>query len=527
MFLHRGTFHKSSYILTLLTAIFLTLSFPSFEQSYLMWFALVPWFIVIKYEKKVTMHCILIGTIFFLINLAWLRHVTYFAWILLSLYSMGFFIVFGLVTNTIIKNFKLPFAVIAPIVWVSLEFLRSFLLTGFPWLFIGHSQYQSASIIQIADITGVYGVSFLIVFINAAITEFIFSYDRKYKSKKATFFTINIALPILMVMAIVVYGHWSLKRYVLYEGPTVSVVQGNIPQSVKNNPDEAKQIKNLQKYLNLSLQTIPDKPDLVVWPETMVPGLLNINPDYFGRKIDSISQGTIQNLAYILNTHLLIGGTSMEIEDNKQIFYNSAFYFDKKGTIVDRYDKIHLVPFGEYTPLKNYLPFLTRLVPYETSLSPGKERILFDLQFKQDEVVKFATLICFEDSLPTLTRKFCKDGANFLINITNDGWFKNSAELDQHLTLMVFRAIENRVGIARAANTGISAFVDPIGNITHKLQTSEGVEKDIDGVLTKKITIVKDNDLTFYTKHGDVFAMICSYLTIAIFVLANIFRGRK
>lgn len=491
----------------------------------MIWFALVPWLIIIKTEKKSAFYSILIGTIFFLVNLAWLRYVTYSAWLLLSFYSMGFFVTFGLITNFIIIRFKLPLTVVAPFIWVSLEYLRSFLLTGFPWLYLGHSQYKNETIIQIADITGVYGISFIIVLVNAAIVELILSYNRKLKDKKFPFYIINTILPLLLVGISIFYGDRCLKHYQLVEGPKISLVQGNIVQSVKNNPDTAQQVTNLQKYLDLSLSTISEKADLIVWPETMVPGIFNINPNFLGRDVDRISQTTIKNLAYILNANLLIGGTAIEIRNNNQTFYNSAFYLNNKGNIINRYDKLHLVPFGEYTPLKKYLPFLARLVPYEVSLSPGKERTIFNLYTEKTGDIKFATLICFEDSLPALVRKFCNDGAEFLINITNDGWFRKSAELDQHLSLMVFRAIENRVGIARAANTGISAFVDPVGNISHKLVDSKGIYKDIEGVLTKKINLVEDSN-TFYKRHGDIFIIICSSLSVAAFCFALVFTRK-
>ena len=489
----------------------------------MVWFALVPWLILIKKNGKVVLPSLFTGFIFFLISIEWLRYSTYSAWILCSLYSTVFFIAFSFVTNQIQKRFKLPLSVITPFVWVGLEYIRSFLFTGFPWLFLGHSQHKYLYMIQIADITGVYGISFLIVLINAAIAELILSYDKKFRIKKTFFLTANIIIPLFLVISVVFYGYRCLKHYVPMNGPTVSVVQGNIPQSIKSDPDEEQQIKNLQRYMNLSMLTISSKPDLIVWPETMVPGILNIDPYLTGRNVDRIAQGLVENLAYMSGTNLLVGATSIEINGEEQAFFNSAFYYNDKGFIVNRYDKIHLVPFGEYTPLKRYLPFLAMLVPYEVDLSPGKKRVIFDLSTKQFGNVKFATLICFEDTLAPLVRQFCNDGVDFLINITNDGWFKDSAELDQHLALMAFRAIENRIGIARAANTGISAFVDPLGRVTDVLKNDEGVYKDIEGVLTRPIKMVKNDNKTIYTKYGDLFVIICLGLSGIAFGL-SLFR---
>lgn len=478
----------------------------------MIWIALAPWLILIKKDNRPVLSSALAGTAFFMINLAWLRHVTYSAWILLSLYSMGYFVIFGFSANLIIKRLRLPLTAIAPFLWVGFEYARSFLLTGFPWLFLGHTQYRYQSLIQISDITGVYGISFLVVLINAGIAELILILSADYRRQKSSFYILNIIFPIVLFITSALYGRFCLKHYIPENGPNVSVVQGNIPQSVKNDPDEMRQFENLQKYVNLSLLTggEHEKVDLVIWPETMTPGLLNIDPDLSGRNIDRISQESLKNLAYVLDVCLLVGGTAIEIERDKQTFYNSAFYLNEKGVIVDRYDKIHLVPFGEYTPLKRYLPLLARLVPYEVSLSHGKKRVVFSL-FDEDvmKMYRFGVLICYEDTVPALVRKFANDGVDFMINITNDGWFRKSSELDQHLAIMVFRAVENRVGMVRSANTGISAFIDANGRIYDKLKDSYGEYKGISGTLTNRVMINKRTAYTWYTKNGDIFAVLC------------------
>ena len=468
------------------------------------------------------------GALFFLINLAWLSNVTYAAWILLSAYSMCYFVIFGLCTSFIIKRCGLPLTVIAPFLWVSLEFVRAFLLTGFPWLFLGHTQYQYLPVIQISDITGLYGISFLVVLVNAGIAELVTLLDfhsrAHCKQQPVSFYLLNVAVPVVLLIMVTIYGVFCLKRHVPVNenGLNVSVVQGNILQSVKNNPDEIQQIDNLQKYVNLSLLTAnePEKVNLIIWPETMAPGILNIDPSFTGRNVDMISQLSIQNLAYMSDACLLIGGTALEINNNEQIFYNSAFFYNEKGFILNRYDKIHLVPFGEYTPLKRYFPFLARLVPYEVSLSHGRKKVIFDIHNEKIGGYRFGVLICYEDTVPHLVRKFANEGVDFLVNMTNDGWFGKSSELDQHLAIMVFRAIENRTTMVRAANTGISAFIDPNGMIYDKLQNDYGEYKEIEGVLTNKVMINKEATKSWYTKNGDIFAFFCVAVSCALLLLA-------
>ena len=470
---------------------------------------------------------VFVGAIFFLVSLIWFRHVTYSAWILVSFYLTAYFLVFGYCTDYIASQCRIPLTLIAPFLWVSLEYLRSFLITGFPWLFLGHSQYRYLPLIQVTDITGVYGLSFLIVMINAAVVEIINWFCVGFDSRRPTYcLLINIVLPILLFTTVTVYGYVSLKHNNSVKGPKITVVQANILQSVKNSPDDMQQARNLQKYVNLSLLSTDSnkRADLVIWPETMAPGILNINPDFSGRSIDKISQSQIINLAYLLNTRLLIGGTSIEIDGKDQTFFNSAFYYDNFGRIIDRYDKVHLVPFGEYTPLKDYFPFLAKLVPYDVSLSPGTKRRIFDLPINGENIkdYKFGVLICYEDTVPTLVREFVKKGADFMVNITNDGWFGKSAELDQHLAIMAFRAVENRIAVVRAANTGISAFVDINGRIYDRLVDENCKAKEVEGSLTNNVMINKRRTLSFYTKNGDVFAILCLVISVVLLLWAAV-----
>jgi len=534
------TLNKINFVklsgLSFLTILLLCLSFPPADLGFLAWIALIPWFMLIVTEERyVYLNALFIGTVFIFIQLSWLRHVTYIAWILLSLYCAAYFLCFAFCSRFIIFRLKLPLVVVAPFTWVALEYIRSFFLSGFPWFFIGHTQYQFLPIIQVSDITGVYGISFTIIMVNAGIADLILyiaahrntrnsSSLHRFPGRKFAFFGLICILPLTLLTVILSYGVSWLSHYKPQEGPTLCMIQGNIPQEVKFESKEEDEIRILKKYTDLSMSVKGKPVDLLVWPETMIPGLLNIDPELTGRKIDVLSQLTPIQLSQDLNTNLLLGGIALTLVGEEQIYFNSAYYYNKEGKLVDRYDKIHLVPFGEFTPLKKYFPFLAKLVPYEIGLSHGQRRALFRLDTSQQGSFVFGSSICYEDTVPSLIRKFKKDGADFMLNITNDGWFRNSAELDQHLAIMVFRAVENRFCMARAANTGISSFVGPDGAIYAKLSDSKGKYREISGTLIDRIKLVEKYN-PFYTMCGDWFSILCVTASL-IMLIMSIFKGR-
>lgn len=543
-----------------LTVFLLCLSFPPLDFSFLAWVALVPWFIFVIIGHRYVYRCsLLVGAAFFLTELFWLRHITILAWVLLGFYCSVYFLAFAFFMRLILYRLRWSFTVVGPFVWVALEFLRSFVLSGFPWFFIGHTQYKYLPVVQISDIVGVYGISFVIVLVNACIVDLIIynflcncnepvilsglrgrsvkplssqtlklSFAEQYYKylcsyRRLTLLNVICIPPVILLSVVLLYGSFWLRGYKYLEGPRICVVQGNIPQSLKFEPTEEDQIQILKKYTDISTNAKGKLIDLLIWPETMVPGLLNIDPELTGRKIDILSQLTAVQLARDLNSNLLLGGIAILIHGEDQIYYNSAYYYNRKGVMVDRYDKIHLVPFGEFTPLKRYFPFLTRLVPYEIGLTHGHTRTLFQLDTLSPGEYTFGASICYEDTVPSLIRKFKRDGADFLVNVTNDGWFHNSAELDQHLAIMVFRAVENRMCVIRAANTGISSFVAPDGTIYGRLTDESGRYKGIDGTLIDNARMIERSN-TVYTKYGDWFAIFCIAVPSIAFPVTTIRR---
>jgi apolipoprotein N-acyltransferase len=378
-----------------------------------------------------------------------------------------------------------------PALWVGLEYLRSFLLSGFPWALVGYSQYLNTAFVQIADITGIYGVSFLLILINTLFFLWIVSWSEKKRGPiLGTIFTVAL---LALTFA---YGYWKMNTPLKTEkGLTVGVAQGNIPQDVKW--DSAFQKRTLAIYRDLSLELKEQSPGLIVWPETAV-------PSYFpsGTELDDKVMDIVQETG----TYLLVGGLSAkekkkkvrEVQEVMEV-YNSAYLLSPQRRIIGRYDKMHLVPFGEYIPLSSRFPVLNKLVGV-WNIEPGEKAVLFRLPRG-----RFGVLICFEVIFPELCRESVRQGADFMVTITNDAWFGKTSAPYQHLSQATFRAIENRVWLVRAANTGISAFVDPWGRIIKPSSLFTPA------VLAEEITF-KANTMTFYTRYGDFFAIACSLL---------------
>jgi apolipoprotein N-acyltransferase len=274
------------------------------------------------------------------------------------------------------------------------------------------------------------------------------------------------------------YGYYKILRTAHGARRTtlkISLIQGNIPQELKW--DKGSQALILERYAQLSQKAAMEKPDLIIWPEAASPGFIGAaEDDWIVERILAVPKET--------GIPLLLGSV---VRENKN-YFNSALLIDRQGKIAGRYDKLHLVPFGEYIPLKELFPFLETIVPIGDFTS-GDSYTLFSLSPAAGGAgAKFGVLICFEDTIPELSRNFVKKGADFLVNITNDGWFKETKAPYQHLAASVFRAVENRVPLVRAANTGVSCFIDSRGRIKAKI-TENGKDIFVPGTKTENIFI--------------------------------------
>ncbi len=490
------------YFLCILSALLLILSFPKFDIEIFSWIGFVPLFFAIRNKSKARAFLLsyLTGIIFWLGIAYWLIHVTLVGMILLVLYLALYFGVFGFLVST----YLLPtthYLLFIPSLWVILEYIRLYLFTGFPWALLGYAQYLNLPVIQIADITGAWGLSFLTMSINLVV---YLSLNKKLGVK----LTVRpLLLPVFLLFLSLTYGYYTLNLSTTYYPlPTklkVSVIQGNIPQHLKWDIRAEDFIWN--KYLNLTASAAQDKPDLIIWPEASLPVALEVNSLYYDKLNALVKDNGLP---------LLLGAVTL----SDDLYYNSALLIFKQKASVNKYDKLHLVPFGEYIPLRKVFRFLETVVPIG-DFTTCKEYTVFNLLN-----VKFSVLICFEDLFPDLSREFTKRGANFLINITNDAWFGETSSPVQHLQASVFRAVENRLFLLRAANTGVSGFIDAYGRIVSLVKDKAGRNIFVDGYSTEEISL-KNKNSSFYTRYGDIFIIFC--FLIILYGITRHFRKLK
>lgn len=474
------------------SAILLILSFPGFNLEYLGWFGFVPLFFAAHGKGKARSFLLfyLTGLFFWWGIIYWLVNVTFIGTFVLVLYLALYFGVFGLFFHSYCALRTNYCVLLLPCAWVILEYIRSHLFTGFPWALLGYSQYLNLPVIQMADVTGAWGVSFVVMLVNATIHSIL--------GKKQRYL-----VPVFIVMITLIYGYSKLYLTPKTEDRApvkVAVVQANIPQELKWEPSAREFI--MAKYTRMTREASGNNPDLIIWPEAALPVVLEEEARYFQ---------LVQALAGNIKVPILLGAVTRQ-QDN---YYNSALLLSTKGDPVYNYRKIHLVPFGEYIPLRRQLPFLETVAPIG-DITPGKEYTIFELEYAgKDRAVsqgaRFGVLICFEDLFPGLSRKFVQNGAHFLINITNDAWYKKTPAAEQHLSASVFRAVENGVGLARCANTGVSGFVSARG-IIDTVKDSLGRKIFVEGFSVQTIDISKTGR-TFYTRYGDVFVVVCFLIT--------------
>lgn len=507
------------------SGLLLTGSFPAIGLDFMAWFALVPLLVALRNLSafdgfRLAFFC---GMVHYLSLLYWFIPflTTYgpFPVILstgilllfcsyLSLYTG----MFGLILSWIRKS-VLGLFLIIPTIWVSLEYLRSILLSGFPWELLGHTLYNKLHIIQISDIVGVYGVSFLLSLANGLVFV-LYHYiaktnwrgqrlTRKHVLTCTAFFGILFAL-------VWFYGQWRIgdltDKIARALHKKIAIVQGNVDQTLKW--DRAYQLTTIRKYIDLSRQAAARDPELIVWPETSM-------PFYFGSQMPQ-TRLVLKNLESI-GVDTVLGSPAHSQEADTVTYYNRAFLVDSSGTISDEYNKAHLVPFGEYVPFKRWLPFLGKMVQHVGDFSAGTAGDT--LTWRQH---KIGALICYEMIFSYLARSAVQNGARLLINVTNDAWYGRTSAPYQHFSMAVYRAVETRRALVRSANTGISGFIDPLGRIVSKSALFE------DAVLVTNVPLMEGR--TIYVKRGDFFALagtIAGVILILVELIQRIQRIRK
>ena len=499
------------------TAVMFVASMPPWGLFPLAFVAFVPWlFYLLRARRPAAfLAAFACGFLVFFVLVAWLRHVTALGWVALALYLALYPFAFALLLRWVRRRLYLPMFLLAPILWVALEYLRGVGILGFPWFLAGHSQYRFLPLIQIADLTGVHGISFIVLMVNGLWIDLLTRDRRRLAYVVAT---------VAVLCAALIYGGVRILLYEGEEGPKVALIQGNVAMDLKMSPAPGDALDMIEKHVRLSLDPATREADLLVWAETMMPAPLNLvfdpafpagrlTKDY--RKRFAAAALAVARVARHTSGNLLIGATSYHTDTRDS--FNSVHYFGPEGEYLGRYDKIHLVAFGEYTPLKGVLPFLERFRPVDLigpDMVHGSHWRLFDLPWGGRNL-RFAATICYEDTEPRVVRRLSRSGADFLVNVSNDAWFRGSAELDQHLAIARFRSIENRLGMARAYNSGISSFLDPLGRVTSSLAVG-GERREVEGVLVGRVSLGRMWSL--YRAIGDVFAWLCLGATVVLVI---------
>ncbi len=557
------------------SAVMLTVIQAPISFSLLAWVSLVPFILACSPDAKprrLVLVSYVISVFYWLGNLYWLIPVTIAGWIAFCLYTALLWPILALCLRYC-RIKKIPLFLASAVLVVGIERMQGFFLGGFFWRFLAHSQYQNITLIQIADIFGTAGVSLLIAMVNGLLAELIIA------ARKKNIFKIiqlpKVALVCAAVVSTIIYGRWRINQedQCIQPGPYVASLQSNVPQSVKRSFKSSEELFNgLMEHSKASAQA---GAELIVWPETMVQATLN--PEVL-RLLETSHSWNIFDKA--LREHskdtsfVLVGayGGMPVIRENLEIHlakrYNSAFLYKRNGEQAAKsYNKIHLVPFGEFLPFRKscrwLYNFLMKFTPYnyDYSLDAGSEYTVFEMagqgqgpdpsatpqdDEKETTVYKFGVMICYEGTVPAIARRFALDKQgtkriDWLVNISNDGWFVRfkdekvlpSAELAQHTVVCAFRAVENRLAILRSVNTGISCLIDSSGGIRHgflagNLPSNTMARTGMPGWFLDRIMI--DKRITFFSKFGEWLGFcceVCLVLLIIVMLSARFIRTRK
>jgi apolipoprotein N-acyltransferase len=381
-----------------------------------------------------------------------------------------------------------------PVIWIALEYFQNYFpFGGYPWLLVGYTQTRYLRLIQIADLTGVFGVSLLILLFNVAL--FWMGLNRKRGRSAAC----PAAVVVALVVASLVYGTYSLKRWgAIQPNFRAALLQGNISS---DDPKKAKIEKLEAGYIRMVDSLKFPHPDLFVIPESPLP-LIFENDSPYRENLERLASGSSMGLVF--------NNVREEEAEGSSRYFNSAYFLGRDGKLFGIYDKMHLVPFGEYNPLQNILGFIPAITKDASFFSPGCNYRIVEVGAHPVNSV-----ICFEIVFPGLVRRFVKNGSQLLLNLTNDGWYGDSSAPYQHFSIARWRAIENRRYLLRAANTGISAFIEPTGRI----QASTGILRQ--AVCEGRFSFIPQQ--TIYTRYGDVLVFLCAIIACG-FVVLNGFR---
>jgi len=534
-------FWRSGYLLAIVAGLLLALAFPKISLAGFAWVA--PALLMFAATGKSRLDAFRVGYVsgfaFWLASLSWLLYIPVtglpiLGWVLLAAYLALFTGGWtSLVTRhpspaTLSWTRRILWTLGAAAAWVALEMIRARFLGGFPWSFLGVSQYQLVPLIQLASITGVYGVSFLVVWFSLALfcaAEMILKNPAKRHAWQA-----EIVLPLVIVISCFTAGLFRMNHGVATpDSLRVTLIQPSIPQTVIWNANE--NATSFQQFLALNESALSNQTDLVVWPESAVP---------------EMSEENCRAISAFARRHhvwLILNGEDLTVTKTETNYFNAAFLVNPQGELTRTYHKQKLVIFGEYVPLVRWLPFLQWFTPIVGGWTAGDKSVTFPLDGlnprlspesdQSNKVItigsatpprhsaKTAVLICFEDTFAPVTREAAQDDLDFLVNLTNDGWFGDSSEQWQHMANSVFRCVENGLPLLRCSNNGITCSINGYGRVENVFRNAEKNEYQA-GVLTLEVPLlqpVEKSAATCYNHHGDWFGWGCVGVTGILLVL--------
>ena len=527
----------------LLSSLLLWLSFFPVNAGWLGWVALVPLiFVLERYVKeergtrwfdRPLLSAWLGGLAFCLAAFRWISlastpmYAVYFVVALVISLQWFFFFQFSKLLHT---TLKLPLFLSAAISWTALEYIRAEIWIGYAWYYLGHTQHEEVYFTQAADLVGVYGLSFIMVMVNVALARLIKERSLKVVSYELVPAVILVGVACWYGSTVISADTQELNRP---QSPRIAILQGSQPQDLRNDPN---MWRNIDKtYSDLGNLASTFKPELIIAPETCI-SVTWIRLPNEQLPAWAVAKYPKMHLPEMVNYHrhwtelvpaqwqtdLLFGFNTFDFRGDEMKHTNSALLIDKNGQLLDAFDKIVCLPFGEYIPWAQTLPFMKLLspYPYEYTVQPGTD--IHALRWKN---YRLGALICYEDTVPGLARSFVlKENPSFFVNVSNDGWFKGSEEHEQHLVCARFRCIENRRSMVRSVNMGISCIIDALGRVvalpaTVPLQGNPGIfvgnapgstwheVKGKEGLLVGTVPIY--TQISLYTRLGDVLPWIC------------------
>jgi apolipoprotein N-acyltransferase len=517
--------------LSILSGILLAAVFPKTNLHWLAWFALIPLFFVLLQPLSMAEafgYTFLFGMVHYALLLYWVVEVIhkygYVSQPLAILFYLGFaafnglfLAVFGWLARRILRQnylflgrflptgFQISIlnSLLVAALWVAMEFWHTYMFTGFPWCLLGYALITHAGIMQISPVTGIYGVSFLVCAMNLLLAHALF------QKKRALFWGTSLLLALLLTgdfcfQAWLNHSSSGLNQRTTPGSSTehrVAILQMNIPQDTEWT----------QEVLDLWLQQLDkmlqqSQSEIAVMPENPAPFYYPGDRDFTERLNSMVDRSGSTVIAGVVMSH--------PDQQGRMGVYNSAATLAPSGHLLAEYDKQHLVPFGEYIPFRKYLAFLGKLTSEISDFTPGHQLTLSGIQSN-----RAAVFICYEVIFPNLVRQFTRQGAGVLINITNDGWYGSSAAPYQHFEMARARAIENRRYVIRAANTGISAIIDPYGRVMERSALNQQIV--MHGLFEYR------NDQTFYVLHGDLFAWLCTIVSVGFLIFLVVRKTGK